>query len=45
MDEFKKIDKEDFDEVIENYNTTPRKILRWDVPIQAFNKNINPVAL
>jgi len=41
----KTMDKEDFDEVIENYNSTPRKRLNWDAPIQAFNKNINRVAL
>ncbi len=39
------MDKEDFDEVIENYNSTPRKRLNWDAPIHAFNKNINRVAL
>ena len=27
--------------IIENYNTTPRKRLNWDAPIQAFNKMIN----
>jgi IS30 family transposase len=41
----KKMSKDDFDETIENYNTTPRKNLTWMTPIEAFNKNLQPVAL
>ena len=37
--------QEDFDEVIENYNTTPRKALGWLSPLEAFNKNLHRVAL
>ena len=41
----KTMNKEDFDETIDNYNTTPRKKLRWLTPLQAFQKNLNRVAL
>ena len=41
----KKMKQEDFDEVIENYNTTPRKSLGWLTPLQAFNQNLRRVAL
>jgi IS30 family transposase len=41
----KSMKKEDFDEVIENYNSTPRKKLKWKTPIELFNKNLNRVAL
>jgi len=41
----KKMDQEDFDESIENYNSTPRKGLKWLTPEEVFQKNINRVAL
>ena len=41
----KKMRKEDFDETIENYNTTPRKGLNWLTPSEAFRKNLQRVAL
>jgi IS30 family transposase len=41
----KNMKQEDFNEVIENYNTTPRKKLKWQTPLGLFNKNINRVAL
>jgi IS30 family transposase len=37
--------REDFDETILNYNTTPRKSLGWMTPLEAFNKNLHRVAL
>ena len=37
--------KENFDETIENYNTTPRKKLKWKTPLQAFHKYLQRVAL
>jgi len=37
--------KEDFDETLENYNSTPRKKLMWKTPLEAFTKNLNCVAL
>ena len=37
--------KEDFDEVIENYNLTPRKKLGWRTPAQVFNQNLQKCAL
>ena len=37
--------EEDFDEVIENYNTTPRKCLGWKTPLHVFNENLQGVAL
>jgi IS30 family transposase len=37
--------QEDFDETIDNYNTTPRKSLKWLTPLQAFNNNLHRVAL
>lgn len=39
------LDKEDFDENILNYNTTPRKSLGWKTPLEVFNKNLGRVAL
>ena len=36
---------EDFDETIDNYNSTPRKSLGWLTPTEAFNKNLRLVAL
>jgi len=36
---------EDFDENIDNYNSTPRKSLNWLTPFEAFNKNLIRVAL
>lgn len=40
-----KMSKEEFDETILNYNTTPRKSLGWLTPLEAFNKNLQGVAL
>lgn len=40
-----KMSQEDFDEVIENYNHTPRKSLKWKTPHEVFFKNLNFVAL
>ena len=37
--------KEDFNENIENYNSTPRKKLNWITPDQLFEKNLQRVAL
>lgn len=37
--------EEDFLETIHNYNTTPRKSLGWLTPLEAFNKNLQTVAL
>ena len=37
--------QEDFDETIDNYNSTPRKSLKWVTPLEAFSKNLNRVAL
>lgn len=41
----KKLTKEDFDETIENYNSTPRKCLGWLTPLEAFNNNLKRVSL
>jgi len=41
----KTINQEDFDENIDNYNSTPRKSLKCLTPLQAFNKNLLRVAL
>jgi IS30 family transposase len=41
----KEMKKEDFDETIENYNLTPRKNLKWFSPAEAFQKNLQGVAL
>ena len=41
----KNMKQEDFDEIIDNYNTTPRKSLGWITPLEAFNKNLSRVAL
>jgi IS30 family transposase len=37
--------QEDFDESIQNYNSTPRKKLDWQTPDELFTKQINHVAL
>ena len=37
--------QEDFNETIDNYNSTPRKSLNWLTPAEAFNKNLRSVAL
>jgi IS30 family transposase len=37
--------EEEFDENILNYNTTPRKSLGWLTPLEAFNRNLQIVAL
>jgi IS30 family transposase len=36
---------DDFNETLENYNTTPRKSLDWLTPLEAFNNNLKRVAL
>lgn len=41
----KTMNQEDFDENIDNYNSTPRKSLKWLTPLQVFNKNLLRVAL
>jgi IS30 family transposase len=41
----KAMNLEDFDENIDNYNSTPRKSLNWMSPIEMFNKNLIRVAL
>jgi IS30 family transposase len=43
--DIRKMTKEDFDENILNYNTTPRKTLGWLTPQEAFNNNLRVVAL
>ena len=37
--------QEDFDENIDNYNSTPRKSLGWLTPLEVFYKNLYRVAL
>ena len=39
------LSKEEFDENILNYNTTPRKSLKWLTPLEAFKINLHPLAL
>ena len=39
------LSQEDFNEIIDNYNTTPRKCLAWLTPLEVFTKNLNRVAL
>jgi IS30 family transposase len=41
----KDMNLEDFDENIDNYDSTPRKSLGWLTPLEAFNKNLSRVAL
>lgn len=41
----KNMDEDDFDEIIENYNTTPRKTLGFQTPLTVFQKNLQIVAL
>lgn len=43
--DIRRITREDFDENILNYNTTPRKTLGWLTPQEAFNNNLRRVAL
>ena len=43
--DIRKMTREDFDENILNYNTTPRKSLGWLTPQEAFNNNLRRVAL
>ena len=40
-----RLTREDFDENILNYNTTPRKALGWLTPLEVFNRNLESVAL
>ena len=37
--------QDDFDENIDNYNSTPRKSLNWLTPLEEFNRNLLRVAL
>ena len=39
------LSKEDFDENILNYNTTPRKSLGWMTPLEVFNKNLGIIGV
>lgn len=41
----KQMSCEDFDENIDNYNSTPRKSLHWRSPLEEFNTNLSRVAL
>lgn len=41
----KSMPQEEFDEIINNYNTTPRKSLGWQTPQQVFMKKCQRVAL
>jgi transposase, IS30 family len=41
--DIKNMSREEFDEVILNYNTTPRKSLGWLTPLEAFNKNLRAI--
>ena len=41
----KEMSREDFDENIDNYNSTPRKSLGWLTPLEEFNRNLSRVAL
>jgi IS30 family transposase len=43
--DLKALKKEDFDEIIFNYNAKPRKCLGWKTPFEAFTENLNLVAL
>ena len=43
--DLQKLTDDDFNESIENYNSTPRKGLKWLTPDEVFQKNINRVAL
>jgi len=40
-----KLDQEDFDEIIDNHNLTPRKMLNWHTPLEVFYENLHAVAL
>ena len=39
------LERMDFDEIIENYNTTPRKKFKWRTPLDVFQRNLRRVAL
>jgi len=41
----KTLPKEEFDEILQNYNLTPRKSLNWLTPLEAFSHNLPRVAL
>lgn len=41
----KEMSCEDFNENIDNYNSTPRKSLGWLTPLEEFNRNLSRVAL
>ena len=43
--DIKNMKQEDFDEIIDNYNRTPRKSIKWFTPLEMFNKNLHSVAL
>lgn len=40
----KALREENFDEVLDNYNDTPRKNLDWVTPNEVFQKNLSCVA-
>ena len=41
----KEMSREDFNENIDNYNSTPRKSLGWLTPLEEFNRNLSRVSL
>jgi len=41
----KEMSQEDFDEILDNYNSTPRKRLGWLTPSEAFQQNLQSVSL
>ena len=41
----KELAQETFDEIIDNYNQTPRKCLNWFTPLEAFMQEYSCVAL
>jgi IS30 family transposase len=43
--DIKSMSQENFNEVIDNYNNTPRKLLGWKTPYEAFLQNLHCVAL
>lgn len=43
--DIRSMSQEDFNENIDNYNSTPRKSLKWFTPSQVFNRNLKRVAL
>jgi transposase, IS30 family len=43
--DLKALQSEEFNEIIFNHNTKPRKCLGWKTPLEAFTENLNLVAL